>query len=112
MRHFQFLVLAIAAGVFAAGCTQQSTAPAPITGGSNATTPIDEHEGHDHEGHSHEGEAAATPGETVTPAPLTGEASPGDQFGTPPSEPQEGAAAEGEPEISLDPAAPAAPETE
>jgi hypothetical protein len=103
MRHLRLVLLAIAAGAFAAGCTKSTPAPAPVTG-SNATTSIDEHEGHDHEGHTHEGESATTSGE---PAPGTG-AAPGDEFGAPSAEPKGGA----EPEISLDPAAPAAPENE
>jgi hypothetical protein len=111
MRYLSLFVLAISAGLFASGCTKPSPAPS-TTGGTNATTPIDEHEGHDHEGHSHEGESESAAPVVVEPEGGAGGA---DEFGAPPAEPQDGAAAtEGaaEPEVSLDPAAPVAPENE
>ena len=91
MKCFSYLVLALSVGLFAAGCTKPTPAP-PATSGSN-TTSVDDHEGHDHEGHDHEGE---------TQPETSGEAPAGDDFGAPPAEP----------EISLDPAAPATPENE
>ena len=102
MKFWSFAVLALSAGLFAAGCTKST--PAPVPTGSNATTPIDEHEEHNHEGHDHDGETETPSSETFEP-----EAPAGDEFGAPPAEPQDGAAATdgGEPEISLDAAAPA-----
>jgi hypothetical protein len=107
MKYLSFAVLTLAAGLFAAGCTKSTPAPAPT--GANATTPIDEHAGHDHNGHSHDGEETPAIGD-----PAGSEAPTGDEFGAPPAEPQDGAAATdgAEPEISLDPASPASPENE
>jgi hypothetical protein len=114
MRYLSFVLLFVSLGVFATGCTKSSPAPS-TTSGSNATTPVDDHEGHDHEGHDHEGHSHD--GDTPTQPPVSdtpeGAESPAsDEFGAPPAEPQESAAATNgaEPEISLDPSAPGSPE--